>query len=131
LHVAVVGAPTVKLFILVPEVPVTVKVEAPLLIDGAVIAPLVKVPVVWRPEFEIVVAPPIAPFVKVTAPNVCALVLVALMVPVVYTALPVPLPAPTVNVFKFVPVVLVTVNVLAPLLMDGAVIAPLFRVPVV
>ena len=40
-----------------------------------------------------------------------------------------PFPAPTVIVVTFVPVVPVTVNVLAPLLIEGAVIAPQLIVP--
>ena len=48
LHSAVAGAPTVSVFMSVPVVPVTVNVLAPLLIDGAVMAPQ---PIV--PAFEI------------------------------------------------------------------------------
>ena len=40
-----------------------------------------------------------------------------------------PFPAPTVIVVTFVPVVAVTVNVLAPLLIEGAVMAPQLTLP--
>ena len=171
LHVAVKGAPTVSVCMFVPVVPVTVNVFAPLLIDGAVIAPHVTVfvpnanapvdviaphpsvpmpdtlpddPIVIvfrvvtpdtapelisRPLIVLVVVDAvITPHVTVFVPNANApddVIAPKLTLPVVMIALHVDVAgAPTVSVFMLEPVVPVTVNVLAPLLIDDAVIVP-------